>query len=346
MHELIAHGWLDDDYIARHVDAAGRRCASARCSGRPSARPTRAASTPSEVRALARDYGTTAPGRDPPELRHAARARRRQRGAADRDPAVPHRRLARIAPAACCCRARAGSATCATTPRCSGPTCSPARRPRTINMSTIGDDLLREGGAVAPTAALRAAHRGARRLQQQPGRGGARVAEGRARLRARGPVHRRARALHDRHRRPCRLRAAGDDAARAPRRAHELRPHLRADQRAGDRAARRGEAEHADLPRAGRAHGLRRAVLRATTTRRSRAPAVPRAKAVDFDALRARGWVKLPICPTRRSPTAASRRRTASAASTRPDSGVPDYVPNYESAAQHARARGALSRWR
>ena len=63
-------------------------------------------------------------------------------------------------------------------------------------------------------------------------------------LRARRPVHGRARALHDRHRRPRRLRAAGDDPARAPRPARQLRPHLRADQRGGDRAARRGPAQH------------------------------------------------------------------------------------------------------
>ena len=62
-----------------------------------------------------------------------------------------------------------------------------------------------------------------------------------ARLRARRPVHRRARTLHDRHRRPCRLRAARHHSARAPGRPHQLRPHLRDAQRARDRAARRGQ---------------------------------------------------------------------------------------------------------
>jgi anaerobic selenocysteine-containing dehydrogenase len=47
------------------------------------------------------------------------------------------------------------------------------RRPRTINMSTIGDALLRHRPASAGEG-----HRG---LQQQPGRGGARVGQGGAR---------------------------------------------------------------------------------------------------------------------------------------------------------------------
>ena len=39
MHELIVNDWLDHDYIDAPHARAGRRCASARCSGRPSARP-------------------------------------------------------------------------------------------------------------------------------------------------------------------------------------------------------------------------------------------------------------------------------------------------------------------
>ena len=75
---------------------------------------------------------------------------------------------------------------------------------------------------------VRAADRGAGRLQQQPG-GGRAASRGRWRagFRARGPVHRRARALPDRHRRPRRLRAARHHAAGALGRARQLRPHLR-----------------------------------------------------------------------------------------------------------------------
>ena len=215
------------------------------------------------------------------------------------------------------------------------------RRPRTINMSTIGDDLLRESGSCAD-GRLRAADRGARRLQQQPGRGGARVAEGRARLRARRPLHRRARALPDRHRRPCRLRAAGHDAARAPRRPHELRPHLRADQRAGDRAARRGASRtrrsSASWPRAW-----------ASTTpcfaRRRRDAARARAFRHDGGSTStrcARTAGSSCRCPRRRSPTAASRRRVASAASTRPGSACPTTCPTTSRPRSDAGARGAL----
>ena len=78
-------------------------------------------------------------------------------------------------------------------------------------MSTIGRDL----------AARRSADRGADRLQQQPRRRRAGVALRRGGLRARGPVHRRARAIPDRHGRLRRLRAAGDDAARAHGRAQD-----------------------------------------------------------------------------------------------------------------------------
>jgi hypothetical protein len=81
-------------------------------------------------------------------------------------------------------------------------------------------------------------------------------APGGARLRARRPLHRGAGALPHRHRRPRRLRAAGHHAAGALGRAHHLRPHLRAAQPAGHRAAGAGAVQRRDLPRAGRAHGL------------------------------------------------------------------------------------------
>ena len=60
-------------------------------------------------------------------------------------------------------------------------------------------------------------------------------------LRARGPVHRRARAVHDRHRAPRRRGAPRHHPARAPRRGLLLGPPLPDLERAGDRAAS-GEA--------------------------------------------------------------------------------------------------------
>jgi hypothetical protein len=94
-----------------------------------------------QIRQLARDYGTTQARRHPPELRHAARARRRQRRARRGLPARAHRRLA--AP-----RGRRAAVQLGQFPveraALQRPTCWPARTPRTINMVTIGDDLLRE----------------------------------------------------------------------------------------------------------------------------------------------------------------------------------------------------------
>ena len=61
MHELIVNDWLDHDYIARHIEGwpalrerALRLAARARGRGLRHRRPT-------QVRALARDYGTTKP---------------------------------------------------------------------------------------------------------------------------------------------------------------------------------------------------------------------------------------------------------------------------------------------
>ena len=145
MHELIANDWLDHDYIDRHVD--GWPALRERALQWPPERAAAVCGITAERGALAgARLRHDEAGGDPPQLRHAARARRRQRGAADRASCRAWSAPGAIAPAACCSRARAGSRRRATTPRCSGPTCSAGRRPRTINMSTIGDDLLRESG--------------------------------------------------------------------------------------------------------------------------------------------------------------------------------------------------------
>ena len=82
MHELIRNDWLDHDYIAQHVDTAGwpatartRAGVAARARGRGLRHFCRRGARPG---ARLRHDATR---RDPPELRHAARARRRQRGA-------------------------------------------------------------------------------------------------------------------------------------------------------------------------------------------------------------------------------------------------------------------------
>jgi hypothetical protein len=124
MHELITHDWLDHDYIARHVDGFDKlregAAMAARAGGR-GVRHHRRRGAPAGARLRHHPAGG-----HPAELRHAARARRRQCGAADRAAALPDRRLApaRRRPAAV--GSRAGSACGPDARRCSGPTCWPA----------------------------------------------------------------------------------------------------------------------------------------------------------------------------------------------------------------------------
>jgi len=112
MHELLAHGWVDADYVARHV--SGFDALRERALQWP---PERAAEVcgvaADDIRELARDYGTTAPAAI--RLNYGMQ---RVRCRASRAPGA-------IAPAGCCCRAPAGSRGCATTACCSGRTCSP-----------------------------------------------------------------------------------------------------------------------------------------------------------------------------------------------------------------------------
>ena len=90
----------------------------------------------------------------------------------------------------------------------------------------------------------RASGEGVRVLELQPRRNRPGPDEGARRARARGPVHGRARAVHDRYGPPRRRGAAGDHPARAPGRPVLVGPPLRDLERAGDRAAGGGEAEH------------------------------------------------------------------------------------------------------
>ena len=141
-------------------------------------------------------------------------------------------------------------------------------------------------------------------------------------LRARGPVHRRARAVHDRHGRARRRGAARHDPARAPRRGLLLGPPLPDLERAGDRAARRGQAEHRGLPAARRAPRARRPVLPRDATREmvdSMLAASPAVSGRDRGAARARlgsrsTWARA----ARRTPRAASGTVTRQGEAARP----------------------------
>jgi anaerobic selenocysteine-containing dehydrogenase len=144
MHELIVNDWLDHDYIARHVDAAGWPTLRERALAWP---PERVAATcgitADEVRGLARDYGTSTPAAI--RLNYGMQ---RVRGGGN---AV---RLVALLPALVgAWRHRAGgmllSASGWFKPARNDiglqrPDLRQGRPSRTINMSTIGDDLLRE----------------------------------------------------------------------------------------------------------------------------------------------------------------------------------------------------------
>lgn len=150
MHELIVHGWLDQDYIDRHVQAGPQ--------GWPVLReralqwtPERTASecgiTVDEVRQLARDYALT-----PPAAIRLNYGMQRARGGGN---AV---RLVALLPCLIgAWRHRAGGMLLSASgwfPRNGAALQRPdllmGRQPRTINMSTIGDDLLRDAGERLP----------------------------------------------------------------------------------------------------------------------------------------------------------------------------------------------------
>ena len=150
MHELIVHGWLDQAYIDAHVQTGpdGWAALRERALQWP---PERAAAEcglgADEVRALAREYGTTRPAAI--RLNYGMQ---RVRGGGN---AV---RLIALLPCLVgAWRDPAGGMLLSTSgwftrnisalhrPDLFGP-----RRPRVLNMSTIGDDLLRETGERLP----------------------------------------------------------------------------------------------------------------------------------------------------------------------------------------------------
>ena len=142
MHELVRNDWLDHDYIARHVD--GWPALRERALQWP---PERAAATcgitADEVRQLARDYGTTRPA----AIRLNYGMQRVHGGGS----AV---RLVALLPCLVgAWRQRAGGLLLSSSgwfararddAALQRPDLLAGRRPRTLNMSTIGDELLRE----------------------------------------------------------------------------------------------------------------------------------------------------------------------------------------------------------
>lgn len=140
MHELIANDWLDHDYIARHT--LGWDQLRERALQWPPERAAEVCGIPVEqIRQLAKDYGTTKPAAI--RLNYGMQ---RVRGGGN---AV--RAVACLPALTGAWRHRAGGVLLSSSGQFPAqravlqrPDLMPAQVPRTINMSTIGDDLLRE----------------------------------------------------------------------------------------------------------------------------------------------------------------------------------------------------------
>ncbi|MBP3979651.1 molybdopterin oxidoreductase family protein [Acidovorax sp. JG5] len=140
MHELIAHDWLDHDYIARHT--LGWEQLRERALQWPPERAAEVCGIPVEqIRQLAKDYGTTQPAAI--RLNYGMQ---RVRGGGN---AV--RAVACLPALTGAWRHRAGGVLLSSSGQfpvqravLQRPDLMPAKTPRTINMSTIGDDLLRD----------------------------------------------------------------------------------------------------------------------------------------------------------------------------------------------------------
>ncbi|UCU99680.1 molybdopterin-dependent oxidoreductase [Acidovorax radicis] len=140
MHELITHDWLDHDYIARHT--LGWDQLRERALQWPPERAAEVCGIPVEqIRQLAKDYGTTQPAAI--RLNYGMQ---RVRGGGN---AV--RAVACLPALTGAWRHRAGGVLLSSSGQFPAqravlqrPDLMPAKTPRTINMVTIGDDLLRE----------------------------------------------------------------------------------------------------------------------------------------------------------------------------------------------------------
>ncbi len=142
MHELVLNGWVDDDYVSRHVE--GWPALRERALQWP---PERAAAecgiTADEVRGLARDYGTTKPAAI--RLNYGMQRVRGGGNAARLIALLPcitgawrHRAGGLLLSASGWFRHARDDA------GLQRPDLLAGRRPRTLNMSTIGDVLLHE----------------------------------------------------------------------------------------------------------------------------------------------------------------------------------------------------------
>jgi len=143
MHELIQHDWLDHDYLDQHTlgwDALRERALQ----WNPERAATICGITPEQIRLLARDYGTRAMQGEPVAIRMNY-GLQRVRGGGN---AV--RAIACLPALVGAWRHRAGGVLLSSSglfpvhrEALQRPDLLAGQTPRTINMSTIGDDLLR-----------------------------------------------------------------------------------------------------------------------------------------------------------------------------------------------------------
>jgi anaerobic selenocysteine-containing dehydrogenase len=146
MHELISHDWLDHDYLTRHT--LGWDLLRARALQWPPERAARVCGIePEQIRALARDYGACVASHEPAAIRMNYGLQRVHGGGN----AV--RLIASLPALIGAWRHRAGGVLLSSSglfpvdrAALQRPDLLGSRSPRTINMSTIGDDLLRPAG--------------------------------------------------------------------------------------------------------------------------------------------------------------------------------------------------------
>jgi anaerobic selenocysteine-containing dehydrogenase len=145
MHELVVHDLLDHDYIERHVDAAWPKLRARALDWPPERVAAVCGIDPAQVVALARDYGTIRPAAI--RLNYGMQ---RVRGGGNAT-----RLIATLPCLVGAWRDRAGGLLLSSSGWFRGirddaalqrPDLLGTRRPRTINMTTIGDDLLRDAG--------------------------------------------------------------------------------------------------------------------------------------------------------------------------------------------------------
>jgi anaerobic selenocysteine-containing dehydrogenase len=147
MHELITHDWLDHDYLAQHTLGWDLLRARA-CAWTPERAAPVCGITPEQIRALARDYGAAVATQAPTAIRMNY-GLQRVRGGGN---AV--RLIASLPALIGAWRHRAGGVLLSSSGQfpvnhaaLERPDLLGSKTPRTVNMSTIGDDLLRPASA-------------------------------------------------------------------------------------------------------------------------------------------------------------------------------------------------------